>query len=89
MKEFKKIHPKTIVITMTAFGKMSSRKYLSNANKLQEMVIAYNLNNPSTRLCFSKNIKENRIETLRMKIIKVAAKVIESKPMGNIINFRG
>ncbi|WP_461207744.1 transposase [Clostridium sp. DL1XJH146] len=68
-----------------AFCKMSSRKYLANANKLQEMVLAYNLNNLFRRLCFSKNIKENRIETIRMKIIKVAAKVIKT---GRYLKFK-
>lgn len=68
-----------------AFGKMSSRKYLANANKLQEMVLAYNLNNLFRRLCFSNNIKENRIETIRMKIIKVAAKVIKT---GRYLKFK-
>ncbi len=61
-----------------SFGKMSSRNFLANANKLQQMLLAYNLNNWLRRLCFSSNMKKNRIETLRTKLIKVAAKIIKT-----------
>jgi len=68
-----------------AFSKMNSTNYLANANKLQEMVLAYNLNNWFRRLCFSESMQENRIETIRMKIIKVAAKVIKT---GRYLKFK-
>lgn len=61
-----------------AFDKMSSTNYLANANKLQQMVLAYNLNNWFRRLCFSPNMKKNRIETIRTKVIKVAARIVKS-----------
>lgn len=61
-----------------AFDKMSSSSFTSNANKLQEMVLAYNLNNWMRRLCFTNSMKSLRIETIRMKIIKVAGKLVKS-----------
>jgi len=60
------------------FGKMSSTEYWANANKLQQMVLAYNLNNWLRRLCFPKQNKSDRIETIRTKIIKIAARIVES-----------
>lgn len=61
-----------------AFDKMSSSSFIANANKLQEMVLAYNLNNWMRRLCFTNSMKSIRIETIRMKIIKVAGKLVKS-----------
>ena len=61
-----------------AFDKMSSSSFIANANKLQEMVLAYNLNNWIRRLCFTNSMKSLRIETIRMKIIKVAGKLVKS-----------
>ncbi|MBN7577203.1 IS1380 family transposase [Clostridium sp. 2-1] len=61
-----------------AFDKMSSSSFIANANKLQEMVLAYNLNNWMRRLCFTNSMKSLRIETIRMKIIKVAGKLVKS-----------
>jgi len=61
-----------------AFDKMSSTSYWANANKLQEMVLAYNLNNWMRRLCFPEESKADRIETIRVKVIKIAAKVVSS-----------
>lgn len=40
--------------------------------------LAYNLNNWFRRLCFSPNMKKNRIETIRTKVIKVAARIVKS-----------
>ena len=60
-----------------AFGKMSSTEYWANANKLQQMVLAYNLNNWLRRLCFPKKSKSYRIETIRTKVIKIAARIVQ------------
>ena len=59
-----------------AFGKMSSTEYWANANKLQQMVLAYNLNNWMRRLCFPGTTKSYRIETIRNRIIKIAARIV-------------
>jgi hypothetical protein len=61
-----------------AFGKMSSSKYCVNANKLQQMVLAYNLNNWMRRLCFPQNNQSDRISTIRTKIIKIAGRIVKS-----------
>jgi len=61
-----------------AFGKMSSSKYEANANKLQQMMLAYNLNNWLRRLCFPEHNKSDRIETIRTKLIKIAARIVKT-----------
>jgi len=60
-----------------ALGKMSSTKYWANANKLQQMVLAYNLNNWMRRFCFPGKTKSYRIETIRTKVIKIAARIVK------------
>jgi len=61
-----------------AFGKMSSSKYEANANKLQQMMLAYNLNNWLRRLCFPEHNRSDRIETIRTKLIKIAARIVKT-----------
>ncbi len=61
-----------------AFDTMSSTDFLANANKLQLMVLTYNLVNWFRRLCLPENMKGNRIETLRLKILKIAGKIVST-----------
>lgn len=61
-----------------AFDSMSSTAYIANVNKLQLAMLAYNFNNWFRRLALSKSMKSNRMETIRMKIVKIAAKLINS-----------
>ena len=61
-----------------AFGKMSSSNYWTNANKLQQMLLAYNLNNWMRRLCFPESNKSDRIRTIRTKLIKIAGKIVKT-----------
>jgi len=69
-----------------SFDKMSSTDFIANANKLQEMVLAYNFNNWFRRLCINKTtMKSMTIETIRMKFIKVAAKIVKG---GRYLKFR-
>lgn len=68
-----------------AFGKMSSTNFWANANKLQQMVLAYNLNNWMRRLCFPPSSQSDRIETIRTKIIKIAGKIVRS---GRYVYFK-
>ena len=57
---------------------MSSSDFVANANKLQETVLAYNLNNWFRNICLDKTpIKSMTIETIRIKLIKIAAKIIK------------
>lgn len=58
------------------FDRMSSSSFIANSNKLQISMLAYNFNNWFRRLCMSKDIKSFRMETIRNKVIKVAAKVV-------------
>ena len=61
-----------------AFDSLSSTEYIANANKLQLAMLAYNFNNWFRRLVLSKSMKSNRIETIRLKIVKIAAKIVNS-----------
>jgi len=61
-----------------AFDSLSSTDYIANANKLQLSMLAYNFNNWFRRLALSKNMKSSRMETIRLKLIKIAGKIINS-----------
>lgn len=61
-----------------AFDSMSSTEYIANANKLQLAMLAYNFNNWFRRLALSKSMISNRMDTIRLKMVKIAAKVINS-----------
>jgi hypothetical protein len=69
-----------------SFDKMSSTDFIANANKLQEMVLAYNFNNWFRNLCLDKTfMKSMTIETIRTKLIKVAAKIVKG---GRYLTFK-
>lgn len=68
-----------------AFAKMSSTAYWTNANKLQQMILAYNLNNWMRRICFPEQYMSDRIETIRTKLIKIAGKIVKT---GRYIYFK-
>lgn len=68
-----------------AFDKMSSNEFQTNANKLQQMILAYNLINWFRRLCLPEAMKANRIGTMRLKLIKIAGKIIRT---GRYIKFK-
>ena len=57
------------------FNRMSSTSFVANKNKLQIAMLAYNFNNWFRRLCMAKDVQSFRMETIRTKVIKVAAKV--------------
>lgn len=57
------------------FERMSSTSFIVNRNKLQISMLAYNFNNWFRRLCMAKDVQSFRMETIRTKIIKIAAKV--------------
>lgn len=69
-----------------SFDKMSSTNFVANANKLQEMVLAYNLNNWFRNFCLYKtHMKAITIETIRTKLIKIAAKIVKG---GRYLSFK-
>ena len=57
---------------------LSHSSYMTNANRLMQMVLAYNLNNLMRRLCFSEHEKPKRMHTLRTLLTKVAGRFIRS-----------
>lgn len=57
---------------------MSSSSMIVNANKLQISVLTYNLFNWFRRLVLPASMKKLRVDTLRLKLIKIAARIIRS-----------
>ena len=60
------------------FASVSSHSMLVNANRFQVHALAYNLFNWFRRLSLPANMKNQRIDTIRLKLLKVAAKVVHS-----------
>ena len=60
------------------FSAVSSCRMVVNANRLQVHVLAYNLFNWFRRLALAENMRKMRIGTIRLKLLKVAAKVVHS-----------
>lgn len=61
-----------------AFSSVSSQSKVVNANRLQVHVLAYNLFNWFRRLVLSKQMIKLRIDTIRLKLLKVAVKVVRA-----------
>ena len=57
--------------------KVSHQKFMTNVNRIQLMVLAYNLVNGFRRLALPKDYRQMQIETLRTKFIKIAAKRVK------------
>ena len=60
------------------FASVSSHTRIVNANRLQIHALAYNIFNWFRRLALSANMRKQRIDTVRLKPLKIAAKVIRS-----------
>ena len=60
------------------FSSVSSRSRVVNANRLQVHALAYNLFNWFRRLALSTSMRKQRIDTIRLKLLKVAAKAVHS-----------
>ena len=60
------------------FASVSSHSRVVNANRLQVHALAYNIFNWFRRLALSANMRKQRIDTVRLKLLKIAAKVIHS-----------
>ena len=60
------------------FASISSHTRIVNANRLQIHALAYNIFNWFRRLVLSANMRKQRIDTVRLKLLKIAAKVIRS-----------
>ena len=57
---------------------MSSHSMVVNANKLQISMLAYNLFNWFRRLVLPKSFQKLQVDTIRLKLLKIAAKLIRS-----------
>lgn len=60
------------------FAAVSSRSEIVNANRFQVHVLAYNLFNLFRRLALPKEMRKNLVDTIRLKLLKVAARMIRS-----------
>ena len=60
------------------FASVSSHTRIVNANRLQIHALAYNIFNWFRRLALSADMRKQRIDTVRLKLLKIAAKVIRS-----------
>ena len=60
------------------FASVSSHTRIVNANRLQIHALAYNIFNWFRRLALSADMRKQRIDTVRLKLLKIAAKVIHS-----------
>lgn len=60
------------------FGAVSSSSKIVNANRLQIHALAYNIFNWFKRLALSASMRKHQIDTIRLKMLKIAAKVVRS-----------
>ena len=60
------------------FSAVSSRSKLVNANRLQLHVLAYNLFNWFRRIAIAANMRKLRVDTVRLKLLKIAARAVHS-----------
>ena len=60
------------------FAAVSSSSKIVNANRLQIHALAYNIFNWFKRLVLSASMRKQQINTIRLKLLKVAAKVVRS-----------
>lgn len=60
------------------FSSVSSSSMIVNANRLQIHALAYNLFNWFRRLVLPAEMRKFRVDTIRLKLLKVAAKVVRS-----------
>jgi hypothetical protein len=67
------------------FGAVSSRSEIVNANRFQVRVLAYNIFNFFRRLTLPKTMRRHMVDTIRLKLIKIAARVVRS---GRYVTFK-
>ena len=60
------------------FVSISSHSMIANAKRLQIHALVYNIFNWFRRLVLSANMRKQRIDTVRLKLLKIAAKVVHS-----------
>ena len=60
------------------FAAVSSSSKIVNANRLQVHALAYNIFNWFKRLVLPASMRKQLVDTIRLKLLKVAAKVVRS-----------
>ena len=60
------------------FSAVSSSSKVVNANRLQLHVLAYNLFNWFRRLTLPKSMQKMQVDTIRLKLLKIATRVVHS-----------
>jgi len=60
------------------FASVSSRSEVVNANRLQVHALAYNIFNWFRRLALPKELCKHMVDTIRLKLLKIAVKVVHS-----------
>ena len=60
------------------FSAVSSKSKIVNANRLRLHALAYNLFNWFRRLALAANMRKLRIDTVRLKLMKIAARAVHS-----------
>ena len=60
------------------FASVSSSSKTVNANRLQIHALAYNLINWFRRLVLPANMRKQQIDTIRLKLMKIAARAVRS-----------
>lgn len=60
------------------FSSVSSHSGVANANRLQVHTLAYNLFNWFRRPALSASTRKQRIDTIRLKLLRIAAKAVHS-----------
>ena len=67
------------------FGAVSSRSEVVNANRFQIHVLAYNIFNLFRRFVLPESMNNKLVDTIRMKLIKIAARIVHS---GRYVYFK-
>ena len=67
------------------FASVSSKSRTTNANRLQLHVLAYNLFNWFRRLVLPKHMNKSLVDTVRLKLLKIATKVVHT---GRYVKFK-
>ena len=60
------------------FAAVSSRSKLVNANRMRIHMLAYNLFNWFRRLVLPANMRNKQVDTIRLKLMKIAARAVKS-----------
>lgn len=60
------------------FGAVSSHSEIVNANRFQVRILAYNIFNWFKRLALPEEFRKLLVDTLRLKLLKIAVKVVRS-----------